>query len=301
MKITYNNLINSVSNSVQTNMKKLQDLQEKLSSGKLVSKPSDNPISIAQLNIYKSKKSQHEQFIKTVDNSLSWLQATENNLSDISTSLVSIREICVQAGNGTLNQEGLNALLYQVEQLGDKLLSDSNAQYLGNYIFAGLGTTNKPFEETGGIVSYNGDGNAMMREISFESNISINIDGARIFNIDNTVSSDPNVFQIIDSLKQALSSGDVSSISSQILDQVDKASTNVSNLISEVGAKVKILELTREQHENDILNIETNISTNEDIDIADVVMELKNAEVIYSTSLSVAGRIIPVTLLDYLK
>lgn len=301
MKITYNTIVNSVSGSMQTNLKKLQELQQQLTSGKIVSKPSDNPASVAQLNILKSKKSQNEQFIKTIENSLGWLEATENNLTEINNSLVSLREICIQAGNGALNQDGLNALLEQVYQIKDKILSDANAEYLGNYLFAGLNTTEVPFEESGGVFSYNGDSGAMVRKISFESEISINIDGAKVFNMSNAVSADPDVFQIITSLEQALANGDVSSISGNILNQIDKACTNVSNLLSEIGAKVNRLELTREQNSNDTLTMDTNISIKEDVDLADAVLNLKNAEMIYQASLNVAGRIFPATLLDYLK
>ncbi len=301
MKITFNSLINTVTNSIQTNLNKLQSLQEKLSTGKNIARPSDNPVNTAQLNIYKTKKNQHEQFIKTIDNSLSWLEATENSLSEINNSLVSIRSICIQAGNGALNQEGLNALLLQVDQLKNKLLTDANAQYLGNYIFGGLNTLQKPFEEVGDVVNYNGDSENLWRAVSFDSNISINIDGKRLFNYDNTVSADPNLFQVISNLKEALRSGDTNSISGQILEQIDRASTNIQNLISEIGAKVKRLELTKQQHENEILNLTKSISIIEDIDFPSAVMELQKAEIIYSSSLNLAGRIFPRSLLDYLK
>ena len=146
MKVTYNSLVNTVSNSIQANLKKLQDFQQKLSSGKNINMVSDDPINVAQLNILKTKKNQNEQYIKNIDKSLAWLDSTENNLSEISNTLVSLREVCIQAGDGTLNQDGLNSLLLQVKQLKSKMLNDANSQYLDNYIFAGLKTTQKPFE-----------------------------------------------------------------------------------------------------------------------------------------------------------
>ncbi len=301
MKITFNSLVDSVSNSIQKNLNKLQNIQDKLSAGKNITKPSDNPINTAQINIMKTKKSQHEQFIKTIDSSLGWLEATENNLSEINSTLVSIRSICVQAGNGALNQDGLNALFLQVNQLKNKLLEDANAQYLGNYLFAGLNTMQKPFEEVSGIVNYLGNDGLMLRLVSFDSNISINIDGKRIFNIDNKISSDPNVFQIISNLEEALQSGNTEIIGTEILSQIDRATVNIQNLISEIGAKVTRLELTKKQHESEILNITKNISIVEDIDVADTVMELKKAETVYLTSLNLAGRIFPQSLLDFLK
>ena len=141
----------------------------------------------------------------------------------------------------------------------------------------------------------------MLRNLSYDSNIEINIDGKRVFNFDNEVSNDPNVFQIINNLEQALKNGDVNKISSEILSQIDRANTNVFNLISEVGSKVNRLELTKTQLENDNLNITKSVSTIEDVDITDLIMKLKEAEMVYSTSLSVAGRVLPPSLLDFLK
>lgn len=302
MKITYNGLVNSVTGSIQTNLKKMLELQERLSSGKTINKPSDNPVSTAQLNILKSRKIQHEQYLKNINNSIGWLESTENHLTEISNSLVTLREISIQAGNGALNQEGRNTLLLQVTQIKNKLLNDLNAQHLGNYLFAGLKTTSKPFEEHPVLgVVYLGDNNVMNRGISFESEIGINIDGERIFNFNNSVSADQNVFEIIENLEQALAAGDTLTISSDIIAQLDRASTNILNLISEVGSKVQRLELTKHQHENDILNYTKNISVKEDIDIPEAIMNLKQAETAYRTSLAVAGRIFPPSLLDFLK
>ncbi|MDD5659886.1 MAG: hypothetical protein PHR39_07765, partial [Actinomycetota bacterium] len=246
-------------------------------------------------------KSQQEQYSKNIDNSLSWVKATENNLMEISNVMVSLREICIEAGNGALNQDSLNSLLPQVAQLKEKLLGDANSTYLGNYIFAGLNTTQKPFEEISGNIVYNGDDNSMVREISFESSIVINMDGKKIFNMDNTVSGSPDVFQIVKNLEQAITNGDVNLINGEILSQVDEARANVLNLVSETGSIVKRLELTKQQHENDIINMTENISINEDIDIIEVIMKLKEAETVYLVSLNAAGRIFQPSLLDYLK
>jgi len=150
-------------------------------------------------------------------------------------------------------------------------------------------------------VNYLGNDGLMLRLVSFDSNISINIDGKRIFNIDNKISSDPNVFQIISNLEEALQSGNTEIIGTEILSQIDRATVNIQNLISEIGAKVTRLELTKKQHESEILNITKNISIVEDIDVADTVMELKKAETVYLTSLNLAGRIFPQSLLDFLK
>jgi len=303
MKITYNSLINSVSNSVQTNLRKLQGLQQMLSSGKNVNAPSDDPIKTARLNILGTKKSQHIQFIKTIDQATGWLEFTENSLDQINSTMQDIRDMSIQAGNGALNEEGRNSIALSLGQSKEKLMNYANSQYLGNYVFAGLNTTEKPFVEDAvpGGISYTGDDSSMAREISFGSQMDININGARLFNMGNAVSADPNIFELIDDLRQALIDGDLEEISGDILNKVDNACKNIGNIYSEIGSKINRLNMSKQQHENIILDLSKTISTNEDIDIAEVIMELRKAEMVYNTSLSVAGRIFPPSLLDYLK
>lgn len=303
MKITYNSLINSVSNSVQANLRKLQNLQQMLSSGKSVNTPSDDPIKTARLNILGTKKNQHNQYIKTIDQATSWLEFTENSLNQINSTMQDIRDMCIQAGNGALNEEGRNSIALSLDQAKQNLINYANSQYLGNYIFAGLNTTEKPFikDAVPGGITYTGDDSPMVREISFESEIEINIDGTRLFNIGNAVSADNNVFEIIDDLRQAVIDGDLEKISGDILNVVDNACKNIGNIYSEIGSKINRLNMAKQQHENNVVDITKTISTNQDIDIAEVIMELKKAEMVYNTSLSVAGRIFPPSLLDYLR
>ncbi len=301
MKITYNSLINSVNNSMQSNLRKLQDLQQKLSSGKKINAPSDDPIVAARLNIFKTQKSQYEQYINTIDYAQSWLERTENSVSQINGTMQALRDICIQAGSDALSEDGRHSLYLEAEQLYQKLLSDANGQHLGNYLFAGLKTTQAPFGVSEGTVSYAGDQGAMVRGISFESDMAINIDGARLFNMDHAVSEDPDVFAIIEDLMQALQDNNPEPVTGEILEQLDRASANILNIYSEIGARVNRLDMTRQQHENALLGLEKNISVNEDIDIAEVIMELRKAEMVYMTSLDVAGRIFPPSLLDYLR
>lgn len=303
MRITYNSLIDSISTSMQSNLTKLQNLQERLSSGKTISKPSDDPVASINLSIFKTKKSQYGKYMDTIDKASSWLETTENALNQINSTMIELRDICIQGANESLTLEGRHSLLLKVEQLEEKMLNDANLQHLGNHIFSGLKTNQRPFiKDLGtGQVQYLGDQGVMVREISFESTMDINIDGARLFNMDNAVSGDPNLFEVIGSLKQALGNGDTEKLSDEVLLQLDRAETNIINIYSEIGSKVNRLDLTRVQHENALLTVDKRISTTEDIDIAEVIMDLKKAEMVYMTSLNVAGRIFPPSLLDYLK
>ena len=300
MRVTYNNLIDSVLNSFQNNASNLQRLQEKLSTGKNIQSPDQGPMESAKIMAFKTKESQYGQYVRNIDESLSWLTFTENTVTQISQNLMRVRELAVSSVNGSLPDSAREATILELKQIRSKLISDGNSQMLNKYVFSGLNTLTKPFTEAAGVVTYNGDDSDMEREISFNSKIIINTRGDKLFNMDGAP-GDPNVFEVIDTFITQLQTKDFSGISSTTLGELDKKTESITNLYSEIGSRVNMLELTKEQHSSNLLTVQSMLSNIDDIDIAQVVIDLKKADQIYQTSLSVAGKIFPNTLLDYLE
>jgi flagellar hook-associated protein 3 FlgL len=302
MRITYNYLVESVLNGFQNNAAKLQSLQEKLSSGKNIASPDQGPVETAKILAFKTKESQTNQYVENIDEAISWLTFSENSVSQINTSISRMRELALASINGSLPQSSKESAILELEQIKNKLISDGNNQILNKYIFSGNKTLTKPFTESAGTITYNGNSESLKREISFDSSIDINISGDKIYNMGGSVNpSDPNLFEVADNLISTLKADNVGEISNTIIGQIDRASDNVINIYSGVGAKVNRLELTKEQHGNNLTMIQTMLSNLEDIDIAKVVMDLKKANQIYQISLEVAGRVFPQSLLDYLQ
>lgn len=302
MRVTYNYLVDSVLNGFQNNISRLQTLQEKLSLGKNIKIPDQGPIESAKILAFKTKDSQYTQYITNIDESISWLNTTENSMSQINSNVARLRELSINSTNGSLPESATESIISELRQIKNQLISDGNSQVLGKYLFSGLNTLTQPFTESAGSIVYNGDSGIMSREISFNADIAINFSGDKIFNMDGAVNpSDPNIFEIIDNFIADLQAGNISDISNTVLGQVDRATDNIINIYSEIGSRINRLEMTKTQHQNNQLSIQTMLSNIEDIDITEVVMELKKADSIYQASLQVAGKVFPQTLLDYLE
>ena len=54
------------------------------------------------------------------------------------------RELIVQAGNGTLDQTGLNGIAAEIEQIMEACASSMNGTYAGRYVFSGTATLTPP-------------------------------------------------------------------------------------------------------------------------------------------------------------
>lgn len=103
-----------------------------------------------------------------------------------------------------------------------------------------------------------------------------------------------------DDLIAALNSGDSTAVGN-IIERIDDDISNLMRVRADVGARMNRLELTENRLFSDGINFTKLMSENEDIDIAETIMNLKNEENVYKASLSGGARIIMPTLLDFLR
>jgi len=68
-----------------------------------------------------------------------------------------------------------------------------------------------------------------------------------------------------------------------------------------VGARTSRLENALNRLGDFALNFKKLLSTNEDIDLAEVIMQLKEQQSVYETALAAAAQVIQPTLLDFLR
>lgn len=125
-----------------------------------------------------------------------------------------------------------------------------------------------------------------------------------IINKDGDMSSKENerssMLDMFDNIIAAMNKGDHEQINQKLTD-IDGVHQNIISIKAEVGAKTNRLDMTEKRLSSEKLNFETNLSQNEDVDYAELIMKTKIAETVYQASLSISGRIIQPTLMDFLR
>lgn len=86
-----------------------------------------------------------------------------------------------------------------------------------------------------------------------------------------------------------------------LTEDIDAAFENILGLRADVGARYNYVELTYNRLEEDHISFTKLLSENEDVDMAEVIMKLKNEENVYRSSLAGGARIIMPTLVDSLR
>src|SRR3954451_348607 len=98
---------------------RLAEYQEKLSSGKQLTKPSDDPTAIGSALRLRADLDANRQYQRNVDAATGWQDATDSALGSINDIVQRARELLVQAGNDSLGPTGRSEIASEITQLID--------------------------------------------------------------------------------------------------------------------------------------------------------------------------------------
>src|SRR5205807_2333685 len=179
VRITQNMLSRNLLSDLQGDMDKLSATQQKLSSGKELTQPSDDPFGTSRALQYRADLAQNQQYQRNVDEANSWQSVTDTALSKISDSLLRVRDLVVQGANDTSGQSARSDIAAEITQLIDSIKAEGNTQYAGRYVFAGSATTTQPYQ-MGASDTYSGNAEVMKREIGPNVRIDLNQTGITV-------------------------------------------------------------------------------------------------------------------------
>jgi len=304
MRITNNMLINNMINYIGNNLNRMNKYQSQLATGKKIQVPSDDPVVAARALKLRTDVAEIAQYQRNIKDAKSWMEITESVLSDIGDIIQRARELAVASDGGAENEEDLKATAKEINQLRTQLIKLGNSTYAGRYIFSGY-KTDKPFLNEDGSFAVEVDINVenIKYEIGIGDDININVVGGDLFNNGNSVTAVGTTGKLIQDftdLVNALESANYEEIRASI-SKLDDDLNNLLRVRSDIGARINRVDLTANRLQNDKTNFTKLMSENEDVDMTDTIMNLKNEENVYRASLAGGARIIMPSLIDFLK
>jgi flagellar hook-associated protein 3 FlgL len=165
---------------------KLSDLQQQISSGVRLTKPSDDPAASSRVLELEQTVSQLDQYNVNITLAENRLKLEETTLSAVENSFFRIKELTIQANGIANDATALQAIAVEIEERYQELLSLANAQdSSGDYLFAGFQNQTQPFTETltGSVnhVVYSGDQGQRSFQVSPTRQITGDDSGSDIF------------------------------------------------------------------------------------------------------------------------
>jgi flagellar hook-associated protein 3 FlgL len=294
--------------STRLNRARLQDSQEKVSTGKQFGSVADDPGSVSRVLDLKGTRARIDQFGRSIESSRAALENTDAALSTLSNALIRLRELTVSAD---VEEADFDKIQPEVEQIFSELIQIANTRVGDRYIFGGFLTDSAPVTQTGTfgdpapIVAYNGDSGQIFSQIDESQQILTNETARRVFfgstDADETADGQGvSLFDVVQTLRNSLDDPQTNGRPVESLDELDRALDQVLQARGRVGARLSRLDTTGEQLEALDISIETERSSLEDVDLVDAIIELQSREQTLQASLGVTARIIQPTLLNFL-
>src|ERR1700754_3012447 len=117
MRIADKMAFEQVNSNVGKNRKQMSELQNQAATQKRVTKPSDDPLAASRVLGNRTDLQSNQQFAKSLNYAKSFLEMTDQSLSDLSEVLVRAKELAIgQANDGTGNEETRRVVATEVEQ-----------------------------------------------------------------------------------------------------------------------------------------------------------------------------------------
>src|SRR5690625_2481675 len=100
MRVTHQLVSQTVNHNLGSSLRRLHAMNDRLSTGKKVRVPSDDPIIVEAGMRLRTAIGQHEQYKQNVSDAKAWLSLTESSLSQIGEGLHRAREQAVAGASG---------------------------------------------------------------------------------------------------------------------------------------------------------------------------------------------------------
>lgn len=300
MRITNKTLTTSYLRNLNRNLSNMQKYHNQLSSGKAVSKPSDDPMLVSKIMSLRDNILANEQYNSNISDSIGWVATQDSTLGDVTGTLNRIRDLMIYGANGSLSETDRAAIKDEVEQQIGQIVDALNTNFDGRYIFGGQKTLTRPFELEDNEIKYNGDDNNIKREISTGVTIDLITSGTQIVG----EAGGDDLGSFLNEIMVALDSDDPGYDPASLSGKLDKMDEHIDNVIrvrSQIGAIHNRLEASETRNKAENLNLNTLLSEREDIDIAEKYMEFSVMKSVYQASLQTGASILQPSLLDFIR
>ncbi|MGN0507550.1 MAG: flagellar hook-associated protein FlgL [Lachnospiraceae bacterium] len=141
MRITNKMMTNNALYNINNNKNLMSALEQQYSTGKKITKPSDDPIVAVRALKFRTNLSELNQYYeKNIPDALSWMDVTESALDSVNAIITSMNTYCNQGANDYPTAEDRNSIVTNLQQLKDQLYQEGNTNYAGRYVFSGYKT-----------------------------------------------------------------------------------------------------------------------------------------------------------------
>lgn len=281
--------------NLQGSLTKLAQLQEHLSTGKVLNRPSDAPADAASAMRLRSAVADQQQYARNAEDGLGWLTTIDATLQSTNHQLRRARDLALQGANAATGPQARVALAIEVEQLRDSLVAAANTTYLDRPVFGGTTAGSVAYDDSGPAAAFVADTNPVRRTVADGVTIDVQLAGPAAFGPDGD-----SVFDHLTALATALRANDTTGIGEGIT-ALTADSDRVSGALAGVGSRMLRLEQAVQRADDVELGLTNSLAEIENTDLPAAMVELQMQEVAYQAALAATARVMQPSLVDFLR
>jgi len=307
MRVTQSMLSSNMLRNLSTSYSKMGKLQNQITSGSKISRPSDDPVIAVKGIGYRTNLNKVEQYQRNMNEVNNWLDTSDDTLDHVGIALIRTQELVTQAANDSNTPEDREKMKAEIDQLKLQIRDLANTKVGEKYLFSGTNTLSPVFSADGTtfmgqpftkgaastITPTSGFTNSVEIEVYDGVNLNVNTDAFGMFaQIDDLLTNVQN------KLSNPVSSG---TEIGALLGDISKAQNTVLENRADIGARQNRVEMMINRLATQEVVVTKQLSDNEDIDYEKAITEMVTQESIHQASLSVGAKIIQATLVDFIR
>ena len=292
MRVTQSMIASHSLRNISQSYGRISASLEQMSSGKKISKPSDDPVIAQRGMYYRANLNEITQYNRNLSEAFLWMDNSEAAMEQANSNLQRIRELVVQASSDTNTVEDRLAIAKEIDQLKADLVEVANTKVSERYMFNGTNVTEPPVAiDDAGNVTVNAADTAYLVEVSRGSQLNVNANLNALLG--------QGLFDTISEISAELT-GDDTDLDALLAD-LDGHMSAFSAERSDLGARYNRLELleSRIQYQEDLAA--KALSDNEDIDLEKIITDYSNQKAVHEAALTVGSNLIQRSLVDFLR
>lgn len=301
-RITNSMISRSMLTDINDVAQRLAETQRKLSSGKELTRPSDDPFAVSRAIALRGSLEATRQYQRNVAEATAWEDVTELALARITDTVQRARELLIQGASDSSGPEAREAIAAEIETLIDSVKQEASASYGGDYIFSGTETNTRPYQ-LGAVDTYAGNTAAMAREIGPGVSLNVNVIGSDLLGNGQAAADDKllDVLRdVVDNLRSGTGAG-ANLLRTSDLQRLDANLGELTRVRAVVGATTNRLETADSRlGELEVASMQL-LSETEDADMAKTLVEFSMQQSVYQSALRAGANIVQASLLDFLR
>ncbi|HLS34644.1 MAG TPA: flagellar hook-associated protein FlgL [Bacillota bacterium] len=295
MRVTQGMLSNNMLRNLMNSQERMSTYLEQLSTGKKISRPSQDPVVAVKGINYRKQVGQLEQYQRNTSELHNWLDNTDEALDKSNQALQRIRELVIQVNNDHYGPDEKESIRKEISQLQEHLVDVANTNVNGKYIFNGTGTDTKPVTYDGNIVEVvHVNQDAFEIAVSPQTKLQANVKPEEVF--------PQELFDDLNDIMRILDGDD--DVQGDLNDSIIKLDKHINNTLdtrAEIGARMNRLDLIENRLEEQEVIATRTMAENENVHMEETITNLITQESLHRAALAAGSRIIQPTLIDFLR